>query len=73
MPLERIAAALEWDPWELFSSDPAPISAAVHGVLLKELVNVLGGLQRVLDWLKALDPSTRPMSRSRSGPGRTEP
>jgi transcriptional regulator with XRE-family HTH domain len=58
--LERIAAALEWDPWELFNNERTPISQSVHQLLIAELTGARQRLQTVIDWLLALDPATRP-------------
>lgn len=58
--LERIAAALEWDPWELFNNERTPISQSVHQLLIAELTSARQRLQTVIDWLLALDPATRP-------------
>jgi transcriptional regulator with XRE-family HTH domain len=58
--LDRIAAALEWDPWELFNNERTPISQSVHQLLIAELTSARQRLQTVIDWLLALDPATRP-------------
>lgn len=58
--LERVAAALNWDPWELFSLDRRPISQNVHQLLLAEITYTRQRLQALADWLAALDPALRP-------------
>lgn len=58
--LERVAAALNWDPWELFSLERRPISQNVHQLLLAEILSTRQRLQALADWLAALDPSLRP-------------
>jgi transcriptional regulator with XRE-family HTH domain len=61
--LERIAIALEWDPWELFSNERTPVSQGVHGLLVAELTAARDRLETVIDWLRAVDPATRASQR----------
>jgi transcriptional regulator with XRE-family HTH domain len=57
--LERIAEALEWDPWELFNTDRTPISESVHTLLVGELTSARQRMAMVIEWLTALDPLGR--------------
>lgn len=72
--LERIAAALEWDPWSLFSNEATPISQSVHRLLVVELTGARQRLQAVIDWLLALDPTTPKQSQTAAvdAPGRAK-
>jgi transcriptional regulator with XRE-family HTH domain len=62
--LERIATALEWDPWELFSNERTPISQSVHQLLIAELTSARQRLQTVIDWLLAFNPAAQRQSDS---------
>lgn len=56
--LEKIATELDWDPWQLFNSDPTPISQHVYQLLVADLEVMRGRIQSMLDWLRALNPLT---------------
>lgn len=58
--IERVAAELQWDPWDLFSLDRQPISQGVHQLLTAELTHTCQRLQALGDWLAAFDPAHRP-------------
>lgn len=60
--LERVAAALGWDPWTLFAQDQQPISRKVHELLLSELGHALQRLGNTKTWIEALDPTYRDTS-----------
>lgn len=57
--LAKIATALDWDPWTLFSTKPPPITQGTHQVLLSDLSSLQERIQSTVDWLAALDPTQR--------------
>lgn len=57
--LARVAVALEWDPWTLFSTAQQPVSKEVHGFVLTELTDFTSRLVNLRAWFASLDPTLR--------------
>ena len=57
--VERLAAALEWDPMEALEGLREPLSEGVRVHLLEEVQNIIDRLKTMARWLHALDPALR--------------
>lgn len=55
--LERLAAAVGWDPMDAFEGLNEPLSEGVRMLLLDELTQVNDRLRNMTKWLHALDPA----------------
>jgi transcriptional regulator with XRE-family HTH domain len=55
--LERLAAAVGWDPMEALEGMREPLSEGVRLLLLDEVQQILDRLRNMTRWLQALDPA----------------
>jgi transcriptional regulator with XRE-family HTH domain len=55
--IDKIANALGWDPWLLFSPDRAAVSQAAQQHLVTEIEVISERLQNVGRWLAAMAPA----------------
>jgi transcriptional regulator with XRE-family HTH domain len=55
--LERLAAAVGWDPMETLEGMREPLSEGVRLLLLDEVQQILERLRNMTRWLQALDPA----------------
>ena len=69
--LERLAAAVGWDPMDAFEGLREPLSEGVRVLLLDEMQQILKRFRNMIKWLQALDPALQPtmhaLVTSRSG------
>jgi transcriptional regulator with XRE-family HTH domain len=70
--LERLAAAVGWDPMDALEGLREPLSEGVRLLLLDEVQQTLDRLRNMTRWLQALDPALQAPA-SRSGTGATKP
>jgi transcriptional regulator with XRE-family HTH domain len=68
--LERLAAAVGWDPMEALEGLREPLSEGVRMLLLDEVQQILDRLRNMTRWLQALDPALQPPA---SRPGAMPP
>jgi transcriptional regulator with XRE-family HTH domain len=54
--LERLAAAVGWDPMDALEGLREPLSEGVRMLLLDEVQQILDRLRNMTRWLQALDP-----------------
>jgi transcriptional regulator with XRE-family HTH domain len=79
--LERLAAAVGWNPMDALEGLREPLSEGVRMLLLDEVQQMLDRLRNMVRWLQALDPALHPAGRStparseapRDAPSRTRP
>jgi transcriptional regulator with XRE-family HTH domain len=69
--LERLAAAVGWDPLEALEGVHESLSEGVRMLLLDEVEKMLTELRNMKKWLQALDPALRPPPRA-TAPERSE-
>jgi transcriptional regulator with XRE-family HTH domain len=62
--LERLAAAVGWDPMDALEGLREPLSEGVRMLLLDEVRQILERLRNMTRWLQALDPALHPTVRS---------
>jgi transcriptional regulator with XRE-family HTH domain len=62
--LERLAAAVEWNPMEALSGLREPLSEGVRLLLLDEVRQILDRLRNMAKWLQALDPALQAKARA---------
>jgi transcriptional regulator with XRE-family HTH domain len=55
--LERLAAAVEWNPMDALDGLREPLSEGVRLLLLDEVQQILSRLRNMTRWLQALDPA----------------
>jgi transcriptional regulator with XRE-family HTH domain len=55
--LERLAAAVGWDPTDAMEGLREPLSEGVRMLLLNEVRQILDRLRNMTKWLQALDPA----------------
>jgi transcriptional regulator with XRE-family HTH domain len=55
--LERLAAAVEWNPMDALEGLREPLSEGVRMLLLDEVQQILERLRNMTKWLQALDPA----------------
>jgi transcriptional regulator with XRE-family HTH domain len=55
--LERLGAAVGWDPLETIKAVQEPISEGVRLLLLDDVQKMREGLENMTKWLQALDPA----------------
>jgi XRE family aerobic/anaerobic benzoate catabolism transcriptional regulator len=55
--LERLAAAVGWDPMDALEGLREPLSEGVRMLLLDEVQQILERLRNMTRWLQALDPA----------------
>jgi transcriptional regulator with XRE-family HTH domain len=68
--LERLAAAVGWDPMDALEGLREPLSEGVRMLLLDEVQQILERLRNMTRWLQALDPALeghQPPPRPRGG------
>jgi transcriptional regulator with XRE-family HTH domain len=72
--LERLAAAVEWNPMDALEGLREPLSEGVRVLLLDEVREIYDSLRNMTKWLQALDPALHPTMRApapeRSGEAR---
>jgi transcriptional regulator with XRE-family HTH domain len=61
--LERLAAAVGWDPMDALEGLREPLSEGVRMLLLDEVQEILVRLKNMTKWLQALDPALNPTMR----------
>jgi hypothetical protein len=61
--LERLAAAVGWNPLDALEGLREPLSEGVRVLLLDEMQKILGSLKNMTKWLQALDPALNPTMR----------
>jgi transcriptional regulator with XRE-family HTH domain len=67
--LERLAAAVGWNPMDALEGLREPLSEGVRMLLLDEVQQILGRLRNMTRWLQALDPALQaPRPGCRSSP-----
>jgi transcriptional regulator with XRE-family HTH domain len=69
--LERLAAAVGWDPLEVLEGVHEPLSEGVRVLVLDEIEKMLTELRNMKKWLQALDPALRSAPRA-TAPERSE-
>jgi transcriptional regulator with XRE-family HTH domain len=67
--LERLAAAVAWDPMETLEGLREPLSEGVRMLLLDEVQQILDRLRNMTRWLQALDPALQGIKPSSPGGG----
>jgi len=55
--LERLAAAVQWNPMDALEGMREPLSEGVRMLLLDEVAQLLERLRNMSKWLQALDPA----------------
>jgi transcriptional regulator with XRE-family HTH domain len=55
--LERLAAAVQWNPMDALEGMREPLSEGVRMLLLDEVAQLLERLKNMSKWLQALDPA----------------
>jgi transcriptional regulator with XRE-family HTH domain len=70
--LERLAAAVGWDPMDALEGLREPLSEGVRLLLLDEIQQILQRLRDMTKWLQALDPALQAKAPA-SGAGSTRP
>jgi transcriptional regulator with XRE-family HTH domain len=55
--IERLAAAIGWDPMDALAGLREPLSEGVRMLLLDEVREILDRLRNMTKWLQALDPA----------------
>jgi len=55
--LERLAAAVQWNPMDALEGIREPLSEGVRMLLLDEVHQILDRLRNMTRWLQALDPA----------------
>ena len=74
--LERLAAAVGWNPMDALEGLREPLSEGVRMLLLDEVQQILERLRNMTKWLQALDPALQPKPprrrRSAPPPARTD-
>jgi transcriptional regulator with XRE-family HTH domain len=58
--LERLAAAVGWNPMDALDGLREPLSEGVRVLLLDEVQQILDRLRNMTKWLQALDPALQP-------------
>jgi transcriptional regulator with XRE-family HTH domain len=58
--LERLAAAVGWNPMDALEGLREPLSEGVRMLLLDEVQQILDRLRNMTKWLQALDPALQP-------------
>jgi transcriptional regulator with XRE-family HTH domain len=58
--LERLAAAVGWNPMDALEGLREPLSEGVRVLLLDEVQQILERLRNMSKWLQALDPALQP-------------
>jgi transcriptional regulator with XRE-family HTH domain len=58
--LERLAAAVGWNPMDALDGLREPLSEGVRVLLLDEVQQILERLRNMTKWLQALDPALQP-------------
>jgi transcriptional regulator with XRE-family HTH domain len=71
--LERLAAAVGWDPMDALEGLREPISEGVRMLLLDEVQQILERLRNMTRWLQALDPALQGQPPPRPGGGAGPP
>lgn len=67
--LERLAAAVGWNPMDALEGLREPLSEGVRMLLLDEVQQILDRLRNMTKWLQALDPALQaPRPGRRSSP-----
>jgi transcriptional regulator with XRE-family HTH domain len=61
--LERLAAAVGWNPMDALEGLREPLSEGVRVLLLDEVRQILDRLRNMTKWLQALDPALQPTAR----------
>ena len=62
--LERLAAAVGWNPMDALEGLREPLSEGVRMLLLDEVQQILERLKNMTKWLQALDPALNPPTRA---------
>lgn len=70
--LERLAAAVGWNPMDALEGLREPLSEGVRVLLLDEVHQILERLRNMTRWLQALDPALQSKA-PRPGGGRPAP
>jgi transcriptional regulator with XRE-family HTH domain len=60
--IERLAAAVGWDPMDALQGLREPLSEGVRLLLLDEVQQILDRLRNMTRWLQALDPALQAMA-----------
>jgi transcriptional regulator with XRE-family HTH domain len=58
--LERLAAAVGWNPMDALEGLREPLSEGVRVLLLDEMRRILDSIRDMTKWLQALDPALQP-------------
>jgi transcriptional regulator with XRE-family HTH domain len=58
--LERLAAAVGWNPMDALDGLREPLSEGVGVLLLDEMQRILDSVRNMTKWLQALDPALQP-------------
>jgi hypothetical protein len=69
--LERLAAAVGWNPLDALEGIHEPLSEGVRMLLLDDVEKMLTELRNMKKWLQALDPALQPRPRA-TAPERSE-
>jgi transcriptional regulator with XRE-family HTH domain len=70
--LERLAAAVGWDPLEVLEGVHESLSEGVRQLLLDEIDKIMAELRNIRKWLQALDPALRAKAPRPGGATRSE-
>lgn len=70
--LERLAAAVGWNPMDALEGLREPLSEGVRLLLLDEVQHILDRLRNMTKWLQALDPALQPQPPRGQAPERSE-
>jgi transcriptional regulator with XRE-family HTH domain len=71
--LERLAAAVGWDPMDALEGLREPLSEGVRLLLLDEVQQILDRLRNMTRWLQALDPALQGQPPPRPAGGAATP
>ena len=66
--LERLAAAVGWNPMDTLEGLREPLSEGVRLLLLDEVTQILERLRNMTKWLQALDPALQVKAPRHGGP-----
>jgi transcriptional regulator with XRE-family HTH domain len=70
--LERLAAAVGWDPMDALEGLREPLSEGVRMLLLDEVQQIFDRLRNMTKWLQALDPALQTKTIRAPAPERGE-